>query len=270
MTNQEVAKCILISLGCRVDLAENGCQAVEMSENASYDLIFMDCQMPVMDGFAATRAIRTRESGENKGSSCICSNLPIISLTANALSGDRDLCLAAGMDDYLSKPFNFEQMRAILKQWLPDKCVRAALPDEVGLAANSPNTAAPEAIPPDDASAIFNRNELKVRLGGNEAVIERFVAMFIGNTTNSLVSLKDAVEKGDCEKIRLHTHALKGAAGNIAAGTMRKLATAIETDAETGGLTNVTQLFMSLEKAFTAFKSVVGDSEPSLSEINPK
>jgi len=111
--NQEVAREILTSLGCRVQVVTNGRAAVEALEHTTYDLALMDCQMPEMDGFEATRAIREREVAMGQAP------LPIIAMTAHAMSDDREHCLTAGMSDYLSKPFTQEQLHAVLRRWLP-------------------------------------------------------------------------------------------------------------------------------------------------------
>jgi two-component system, sensor histidine kinase and response regulator len=114
--NCEVGLGMLEFLGYHVDLAENGRQAVEAILRERYDLVFMDCQMPVLDGFAATATIRRHEASIGTGH-----HIPIIALTANAMEGDRDKCLAAGMDDYLSKPFSQEDLRAALQRWMVTK-----------------------------------------------------------------------------------------------------------------------------------------------------
>jgi len=109
--NQMVAAKMLDAMGLTVDLAENGEKALAALAEKHYDLVLMDCQMPVLDGYQATRAFRAREpKGERP--------LPIIAMTANAMQGDREKCLEAGMDDYLAKPVKKELLRKLLGQWL--------------------------------------------------------------------------------------------------------------------------------------------------------
>jgi signal transduction histidine kinase/CheY-like chemotaxis protein len=113
--NQEVAVSMLRFLGCRVTVVPDGQEAVQMITQHAYDLVLMDCQMPGMDGFAATEAVRQWETSTMQG------HVPILALTASAMEGDRERCLAAGMDDYLSKPFVIERLHAVLSRWLPMK-----------------------------------------------------------------------------------------------------------------------------------------------------
>ncbi|MBC7840553.1 MAG: response regulator [Nitrospiraceae bacterium] len=112
--NQKVAVCMLEKLGYRTDVVANGLEAIEASDRIRYALVLMDCQMPEMDGWKATAMIRTREQEQGTG------RLPIIALTANAMTGDREKCLSAGMDDYLAKPVRLEHLRALLVKWIPD------------------------------------------------------------------------------------------------------------------------------------------------------
>ena len=112
--NQAVATMMLSDVGCDVDVAANGQEAVELSSANHYDLILMDCQMPELDGYEATRAIRQHERAESP-----TVRIPIIALTAHAMAGDREKCLAAGMDGHLSKPFTKHQLAEMLKDWLP-------------------------------------------------------------------------------------------------------------------------------------------------------
>ena len=110
--NQRVAVRMLERLGCRVDVAGNGLEAIDLSGRLPYDIIFLDCQMPELDGYGAARAIRKREAGGPR--------VPIIALTANAMDGDREECLAAGMDDYLSKPVVMASLASALQRYTTD------------------------------------------------------------------------------------------------------------------------------------------------------
>jgi CheY-like chemotaxis protein len=112
--NQRVAVHMLNKLGYAVDVVDNGALAVAAVAGGNYALVLMDCQMPEMDGFAATAAIRRAEAQSR--------HLPIIAMTANAMQGDREQCLAAGMDDYLAKPIDASLLAALLAEWLPDRC----------------------------------------------------------------------------------------------------------------------------------------------------
>jgi CheY-like chemotaxis protein len=112
IVNQKVAGKLLEKLGFRVDMAANGKEALEMWEKLPYDLILMDCQMPEMDGLEATQAIREREAEGKR------SHIPIVAMTASAMQGDRELCLAAGMDDYLSKPVKSTDLQSVLNHWV--------------------------------------------------------------------------------------------------------------------------------------------------------
>ena len=107
--NQRVARLQVERLGFQADVVSNGQEALEALENLGYALVLMDCQMPGMDGYAATRELRRRENGQRR--------LPVIAMTANAFSTDREVCLSAGMDDYLSKPVNLRSLGAILDRW---------------------------------------------------------------------------------------------------------------------------------------------------------
>jgi CheY-like chemotaxis protein len=116
--NQEVAKAMLHALGYRLDVCGDGRAGAEAALTGRYALVLMDCQMPEMDGCQATAAIRAREAANGAGDARSHARLPIIALTANAMEGDRERCLAAGMDDYLPKPFHKEQLDRMLKRWI--------------------------------------------------------------------------------------------------------------------------------------------------------
>jgi CheY-like chemotaxis protein/HPt (histidine-containing phosphotransfer) domain-containing protein len=251
--NQDVALFMLEKLGCKVDLVANGQEAVRAVFNGSYDLIFMDCQMPEVDGFTAARMIRDREATENArlGSR---QHTPIIALTANAISGDREQCLAAGMDDYLSKPFDSEQLRAVIEKWLLGK--EAAVLTTVSLEHSIPH----------DAETIFDMQCLLERLGGDEAQLERLTLKFIRTTANRLAALRNSVEKGNHDDIHLHAHSLKGAAANIGAGMLQAISQEIESAAKSGSA-DISQFCSSLENAFELFRNNTADWTDDKSNI---
>ena len=122
MINQRVASALCVKLGLRADAVGDGREAVAASAAVAYDLILMDCQMPELDGYAATRAIREREAAQGTR------RVPVVALTAHAMRGDRDQCLAAGMDDYLSKPIRLEELRSAASRWLPTAAPAAVVP----------------------------------------------------------------------------------------------------------------------------------------------
>ena len=113
VVNQKVAMRMLEKLGLRVDVAANGREAVEMVKMLPYDLVFMDCHMPEMDGYEAVAAIRRRESGD--------SHTPVVAMTADAMEGYREQCLAAGMDDFITKPVKMDALVQTIKKWVPAK-----------------------------------------------------------------------------------------------------------------------------------------------------
>ena len=120
LVNQKVAVRMLERLGLRPDVVSNGKEVIEALEEGSYDLILMDCQMPEMDGFEATDEIRKREAAENSGGTVTPRpRIPIIAMTANAMKGDRERCLEAGMDDYLAKPVKPDLLEEVVTRWLP-------------------------------------------------------------------------------------------------------------------------------------------------------
>jgi CheY-like chemotaxis protein len=127
IVNQKVAKRMLEKLGCQVDVAVDGREAVARHDRQPYDLIFMDCQMPVMDGYEAVAEIRRREGDTRR--------TPIVAMTAHAMLGDREKCLAAGMDDYIAKPINSRDLWQVLKGWGP-----AGLPPIPAPSSGAPST----------------------------------------------------------------------------------------------------------------------------------
>ena len=256
--NQDVVRHMLGMLGCSVEIAENGNEVVAAALKGRADLIFMDCQMPQVDGFAATRMIRAREAAQG------AVRLPIVALTANAVTGDRERCLAAGMDDYLSKPFDFGQLREVLQRWLPGMVVSGAVgiaqAGVEGIAGVADVSDAREADKIHEADeGVFDRKGLLNRLGDDEYV-SIFVDKFIASTSRLMVLLKKAIEEVDSAAIHLQSHSIKGAAASIGAEAMRVIAGRMEEAiSRQGDLEGLPELYEELQEAFTLFRRVAPD-----------
>lgn len=201
--NQKVALTVLRLLGCDVDLAEDGREALTKAKDLTYDVILMDCQMPNMDGFAATAAIRAWEKQHN-----VAGLTPIIALTANALAGDRERCLAAGMTDYLSKPFRMADLKASIERWLPDERAMVDLVAE--------NDAFVVGIPELD--------ELR-DLGVTNAELEEIVVAYVDSTAATTKEMATAIEALNREALGKLAHKLKGASAQIGAHKIASLCT---------------------------------------------
>jgi CheY-like chemotaxis protein/HPt (histidine-containing phosphotransfer) domain-containing protein/two-component sensor histidine kinase len=203
--NQRVVEAMLAKRGFAVDCAGNGREALSALAAAHYDLVFMDCQMPEMDGYQATGAIRAREDGTS-------AHLTVVAMTAHALKGDRERCLAAGMDDYLSKPLRPAELDAVLERWL-------------GATPAGPAAAVPEATA---AGALVDEARMRVFRDDYPEIIEQLVELFADSTPPLLSELRAGSERGDGDAVRRAAHKLKGSCQNIGASWLATLATDIE------------------------------------------
>ncbi|MBN8515810.1 response regulator [Accumulibacter sp.] len=229
--NREIAGAILANLGCQVDRSHDGAQAVLAAHAGNYDLILMDCQMPVMDGFQATRQIR---ADERQAGRAPC---PIVALTANALAGDREQCLAAGMNDYLAKPINRAQLAAALERnlpALPATAEVAAAPGASGQAAASATVtvsdASEEARPPTPPAfdpAIVQALPM-VADGSNPAFAERVLDLFTSNASELLAAIERASERGDITTLQRCAHTLKSSSATVGALALSEQARQLE------------------------------------------
>ena len=234
LTNQKVLLRILERLGYRADIVANGKEAVEVWEKVPYELIFMDVQMPEMDGLEATRVIRSREREVGRR---VC----IIAMTAHAMREDRERCLGAGMDDYVSKPIQPRDIDDAIQRHRE----RGASMEKNGV---SP-------IPPSTGEPVFNRKELLDRLDGNEELIREIVEVFLKDIPLQMGKLKAALQNGEKAVIQLQAHTIKGAAANINAELMRQAAWEVEKAAKEENWEKVPSLVQTLEKRFEELQS---------------
>jgi len=238
--NQKVALKILEKLGYRADAVANGEEAIKTLETIPYDLVFMDCQMPVMDGYEATTAIRNGHSTVKNH------DIPIIAMTANAMKGDREKCLAVGMNDYVSKPISPQEISDVLEKWL-----NSAEKKE-----NEKNRQA--GTGDNNIEKVFDRAALLDRLMDDEALLVDILKEFITNTPELIARLKESVEAGDTEEARRAAHTLKGSASNVSANTLMNAALEAEMDARASNLSNMVVILEKIEGAFQDLKAMVG------------
>lgn len=245
--NQLVSRKTIAKTGDHfIDCADNGQHAVEMWEQGGYDLVFMDVQMPVMDGLQATREIRRREGGSGK-------RTHICAMTANAMKEDREACLEAGMDSFIPKPVREDVVSKVVSQVLGGSVIRY----DHGAGDQHQPASVPDTA--DDVSAVFNRAELMERLDGETAYLVKFLGLFIRTAESNLADLGAAVERGDGAAVRSKAHTIKGAAANMSAGMIRQISAEIEDAAAAGTLDGVATRYQSLKEAFAAFKDAVSD-----------
>ena len=254
--NQEVARAILESLGCRVDAAENGRHALAAIEKTCYDLILMDIQMPEMDGYDATRHIRERERRE------AAKRMPVIAVTANVLPEDREACLVAGMDDFLLKPFTQKELIRILKRWLP----RTDATGKTGGAAEEHPATDPERPGDDGASsdATIDHAALAPIQALNRqrpGLLVNVIRKYIVSSQELVRSIEDSHASGNHEEILRSAHTLKSSSESLGVRELAELARSIELAARRGNVGTSSADIASLGKA-------CGRAKQALTEIS--
>ena len=229
--NLEVAVGILESFGCTVETATDGKQAVERYANGELSLIFMDCQMPVLDGFEATGEIRKLEGRSDR-------HIPIVALTASAIEGDREQCLNAGMDDYVTKPFTAEQMKSVLANWLggsPRRLLGNCKREHLTLVARQ----RPEPPPPRRSTdEPIDDRVLDVLAGlqqaGRPGIVSRVISLFLQSAPVLVRDLQAAAESGDTALLHRTSHTLKSASANVGAAVLAAHCKELEALARSG------------------------------------
>jgi two-component system sensor histidine kinase/response regulator len=229
--NMMVIKSILGKLGYeQIDKAQDGQIAVEKASKDKYDLILMDCQMPKMDGYEATR--RLRELGVGT---------PIVAMTAHALSGDKEKCLSAGMDDYLTKPIDINELARCLDQWL----TRANVAVEPFVT--------PVGVTKGDPDANFRYDDFLRLLLGDEVLAGTLLSMFIANIPGDISRLKETIVLGDAAQVRTAAHFIKGSSANLCAFAINAAAYEIEQAAISNDLERASELVTKLEAIWLDF-----------------
>ncbi|PWT81699.1 MAG: hypothetical protein C5B57_09970 [Blastocatellia bacterium] len=201
--NQQVAVGLLTKRGHHVTIAENGCEALAALERDTFDIVLMDLQMPEMGGIEATRELRARERQTSR-------HTRVVAMTAHAMTGDRERCLAAGMDGYLSKPIDAAMLFAVVE----DRSARVTDPPAA--------STAPAAEP------VLDRDTMLERFGGDVELLNEVIRLFLEDCPKRLADIKAAVDSKDAERIRITAHALKGAAGNLSEGALFEAARTLE------------------------------------------
>ena len=232
-TNREVALAQLRMLGYRAGAAANGAEATEAVRHGGYDLVLMDCEMPVMDGFEATRRIRL-----------LPSPIPIIALTADAMVADRERCLRAGMNDYLAKPADLERLAEALGKWLP-----------VSGGGDTAPTAA--ARGEERAPAVFNAETMLRRLRGDRQLAGVTLQGFLQDVPTQLENLGARLDRADAPGARLQAHTLRGAAATVSAESLHAIALAMERAGAAGELQRCGELLPRAVEEFERFKSTL-------------
>jgi two-component system sensor histidine kinase/response regulator len=205
--NQMVIQGMLARYGFEVDVAGDGREALAQLEHRRYAAVFMDCQMPELDGYETTAAIRAAEA--SRGSA----RLPIVAMTAHAMTGDRERCVAAGMDDYLAKPLRPDLLDAVLERWVGTS---------IGLA---------PAVAPlgDPVEALIDEARMRTFRTEYADIVDQLVDLFVQGSPPLIDELRVAVAAGDAEAVRRGAHKLKGSCQNMGATFMATLCRTLET-----------------------------------------
>ncbi len=242
--NQEVASEMLTAMGYKCVRVRTGREALAGVQNGEAELVLMDCQMPEMDGYEATRLIRQWEQQEPT-SAPRGRRLPIVALTAHAMKGDRARRLEAGMDDYMTKPLQPEELVKVLARWMPRPGVTALLSGEVQADASRP-------VP---LPVGIDFHSLLHRCMGKEDLAMRLVGKFLTQAGEDVKELETAIREQDAARVRLVAHRLKGAAANVSAGAIREIASRLEVFGRQGDLVKASELVSLLQSSMDAVRA---------------
>jgi two-component system, sensor histidine kinase len=239
--NRLVASIMLGKLGCIATIVPNGSEALQALTTGEYDAILMDCHMPVMDGFEATRMIRRTQGSGN--------HPIIIAMTANALQGERERCLAVGMDDFLSKPVVIDDLADKLRQWVKK------LPPGSARPISEVQHEAPVRL---DHARLRHLRDLGVRQ--DPGMFDRILQSFLEDAPERIISMWHGLETGDAEKFFTAAHSLKGISGNLGAMIMMSLCQRLQTVGHSGALAGAETMIRELEAEFELVRDDIRDT----------
>ncbi|WP_447983525.1 response regulator [Nitrospira sp. Nam74] len=307
--NQEVALGMLEALGCRADLASNGREVLDALKRKTYDVVLMDCQMPEMDGFEATRRIREIEAGsglrtgdvsvrsatESSEASALTSGrvrrIPIVAVTAHAITGDRERCLAAGMDDYLSKPFMQHQLQVLLRRWMPSSVAEAGVNGANQVVQTASNaTAVRDVMSSHESGALLASHEAvstgysnvwsadylagpyvevpsidrrawesirSLQRPGHPDMLRRVIEKYLASSRELIKTMRGAVPRQDAAALHRTAHSLKSSSATLGALRLAALCKEAEAMGRTNTFEGMTSLWELLEAEYTVVQEAL-------------
>jgi CheY-like chemotaxis protein/HPt (histidine-containing phosphotransfer) domain-containing protein len=226
--NQKLAVAVLEKFGFRVEVVADGREAVRAVAGGGYDLILMDCQMPELDGYAAATEIRRRQNGGAR--------IPIVAMTASVMQGERERCLAAGMDDYVTKPIDRRRLQEVLERWL-----------------GAEPAPAPDA--PVDAGAALDLSHLRSIVGHEPDTLRSYLEIFHQATAPLVADVAGAIRRRDAAAVARVAHTLRGSCGSIGAAGMAEVSGRLEDRSRSGEWEAIEELYRHLELSYQQVKT---------------
>lgn len=263
--NQEVATQMLRGLGCRVEVVQNGLLAVEAVQREPFDIVLMDCQMPELDGIGATRRIRRWEDEGRPGAEDRAGDprIPIIAVTAHAMHGDRERCLAAGMDDHLTKPFSRERLSAVIQSWLESPRVARMPADSATPAEATPAVTGttPSGGEGDEQQGPLDPTALDQLAGlpgaGELGLVAQVITIFLDTSYPFGRVIREAAEAGSAQELAFAAHRLKSSSVEVGALRLSKLCGELEERGRSESLDGVVELAIELEEELECVKEAL-------------
>jgi PAS domain S-box-containing protein len=251
LINQQVALGILQIQGYAVTVVNNGREALDAHAQGAFDLILMDCHMPEMDGFEATRALREREASSGK-------RMPIVALTANAMAQDREACLSAGMDDHLAKPFSMQTLHDMLDRWMPR-------------AGSAQPAAEPAPRSPAKGAGVLDRQVLeqlgKVLTNGKPELLTRVINLYRSEAPKLMQKLKQAALASDAPEMVRCAHSLKSSSANVGAKLMSRYCEDLEASGRRAEIDDARKVLAKIETEFVRVQSALASETEQLASV---